>query len=179
MPQLTLYAPDITCDHCVATIQKTVESQAGARYLGGDVAGKRFSVEVERGAVLDLLAAALADEGYPLGEAADTASPVAGDSAAATTHPTYRVTPTDAGAEINYNCPCGCSAGFAYNRAVADQEPESCCCGRTMLAGRNAGDRLRARLEGAGAYEIDIQTVTMPWGQPLEAALAVPAAPAH
>lgn len=180
MPQLTLYAPDITCDHCVATIQKTVESQAGARFLNGDVEGKRFSVEIEGGAVLDVLASALAEEGYPLGEAVDAPSKTGGHGdGGAATHPAYRVTATDDGAEVNYDCPCGCTAGFAYSRAVADQESESCCCGRTMLVGRAAGERLRSRLEGSGAYEFDVQTVTMPWGQPIEAALATPAEPAH
>jgi hypothetical protein len=43
-----------------------------------------------------------------------------------------------------------------------------------MLVGREASRRLRARLNVSAAYEFDIQIVTMPWGQPLEAALATP-----
>ena len=181
MPQVTLYAPDITCDHCIATIQKTVEAQSGAHFLVGDVEARRFSVEVERGAVLDVLASVLANEGYPLGDVIDAPSPPFEQlpGTASATHPDYRLTATEAGADINYECPCGCTAGFAYNRAVVEQEPESCCCGRAMLVGRAAEDRLRAHLHDAGAYKLDVQTITMPWGQPLEAVLASPAEPAH
>jgi hypothetical protein len=181
MPQLTLYAPDITCDHCIATIERTVQACADARFIGGNVEGKRFSVEILRGAVLDDLAIALAAEGYPLGDAVESE----GQPAPARTNvpgghtPAYRVTPSNAGAEINNDCPCGCVAGFAFNRALAEQEPESCCCGRTMLVGRHAVNRLQAHLHGVGHFAFDVQTVTMPWGQPIEAALAIPAEPGH
>jgi copper chaperone CopZ len=183
MPQLTLYAPDISCDHCIATIRRTVEAQPGARFLAGDIEQKRFSVEVDGGAALDALALALAEEGYPLGDAGAEA-PAHGDhdagAASGPTHPEYRVTATAAGADVNYDCPCGCTAGFAYDRAMAEQAPESCCCGRTMLVGRHAGERLLESLHGAGDFQpLDIQTVAMPWGQPLEAALATPAVSSH
>lgn len=180
MPQLTLYAPDITCDHCIATIESTVQAQAGARFLGGNVEARRFSIEVDRGAVLDALSVALAAEGYPLGDAAGPDARDAGHAeGAGSIAPVYRVTSSDAGAEINYDCPCGCVAGFAFNRATAKQEPESCCCGRTMLAGRNASERLQSPVGDAGDFAFDIQTFTMPWGQPVEAALAIPAQPGH
>jgi hypothetical protein len=48
-----------------------------------------------------------------------------------------------------------------------------------MLVGRAASERLRSYLGTAGSYEFDLQTVTMPWGQPLEAALATPSTPEH
>ena len=48
-----------------------------------------------------------------------------------------------------------------------------------MLVGRSAADRLRAHLHDSGQYEFDVQTVAMPWGQPLEAALATPTEPRH
>ncbi len=180
MPQLTLYAPDITCDHCIATIEKAVTAQPGARFITGDIEGRRFSIEVEHGAVLDTLATALAAEGYPLGDAAATASPAASMLTLELrgTRPVYRTTVADFGAEVNYDCPCGCVAGFAFDRSRADQEPESCCCGRTMLVGANAEQRLRAALD-ADAYVFDVQTVTMPWGQPIEVALATPQQPEH
>lgn len=177
--QITLYAPDITCDHCVATIQRVVDGTAGARFLAGDAEAKRFSIEIAGGSVLEAVAAALAAEGYPLGEATDVASGGGARVGAGDAPLEYRVTPTDAGAEINYDCPCGCTAGFALNRAVAAQEPESCCCGRTMLAGRDAEGRLRGQVGDAAAYRFDRQTLTMPWGQPVEVALAIPAEPSH
>lgn len=175
MPQITLYAPDITCDHCIATIERTVHAQDGARFVTGDIESRRFSIEVDRGATLDALAAALAEAGYPLGDATEVRASAAQGNASRPTAPSYRVTPSDTGAEINYDCPCGCTAGFAFNRALASQEPESCCCGRTMLVGHDAADRLRPALQGTGEYTFDIQMVTMPWGQPIETALAIPA----
>ena len=36
MPQITLFAPDVTCDHCIATIQKAVGTVDGATFLEGD-----------------------------------------------------------------------------------------------------------------------------------------------
>ena len=33
MPQITLFAPDVTCDHCIATIQKAVGTVDGATFL--------------------------------------------------------------------------------------------------------------------------------------------------
>lgn len=180
MPQVTLYAPAIHCDHCIETIKRTVNAQAGARFLSGDIEGRRFNVEVDRWDRLDAIGAALAAEEYPLGDAADVVTAAAPAPTAGATHPAYRVTRTDAGADVNYDCPCGCVAGFAFDRARADQAPESCCCGRTLLVGAHAADRLRAALaDPAGYYDPDVQTLTMPWGQPLEAALATPRAAEH
>lgn len=180
MPQVTLYAPAIHCEHCIETIKRTVNAQEGARFLTGDIPGRRFNVEVDRWDRLEAIGAALTAEEYPLGDAADVETPLDAVVATGATHPAYRVKPSDAGAEVNYDCPCSCVAGFAFNRAQADQDPESCCCGRTMLVGRNAADRLRAHLEDpAGYYEVDVQTVTMPWGQPLDVALATPRAAEH
>jgi copper chaperone CopZ len=173
--QLTLSSPEITCEHCIATIERTVNATAGARFLHGSDALKQFSIEVDSGAVLDAVSAALAAEGYPLGEV------VAGATAAsehlhddATWTPAYRVTRTEAGADVNYACPCSCDAGFALDRAKAAQDPESCCCGRQILVGRDAEERLRSALETPGAYRYDVQTLEMPWGQPLPVAIAIP-----
>ncbi len=184
MPQVTLYAPAIHCEHCIETIRRAVNAQAGARFLDGDITGRRFSVEVDRWDRLEAVGAALAAEEYPLGAAEDVETPPAAVPAVGTmagaTHPAYRVKRSDAGAEVNYDCPCSCVAGFAFNRAQTDQEPESCCCGRTMLVGARAADRLRASLaDPAGYFELDVQAVTMPWGQPLDVALATPRAAEH
>lgn len=184
----TLYAPDISCEHCIATIERTTNAVVGARFLGGDIEGRRFDVDVASGAVLDALGAALAAEGYPLGDGASGEVPARGTQAdgvpvialerAAPSGPVaYAVTRTDVGADVNYQCPCGCTAGFALDRAQAEQAPESCCCGRQLLVGARASERLHGAFDGG--YTFDVQTLTMPWGQPLEAALAVPTQPAH
>ena len=173
MPQMTLYSPEITCEHCIATIEKTVGAVPGARFLHGDPDEKRFTVELDSGAVLDALAAALHEEGYPLGEASAVAG-AAQPAAAADWRPEYRVTPTDAGADVNYACPCPCEAGFAFDRSQSEQQPVGCCCGRQMLVGVDVGARLRSMLDAPDAYRLDIQEITMPWGQPMQAALAIP-----
>jgi len=173
MPQLTLYSPEITCEHCITTIESAVGAVPGARFLHGDPDGKLFTVEVESGAVMDAVTAALQEQGYPLGEAA-----AAGGAARPATSddwlPEYRVTRTDTGADVNYACPCSCEAGFAFDRSRAEQQPESCCCGRQLLIGVEAGARLRSGLDAPDGYRLDIQEIAMPWGQPMEAALAIP-----
>ena len=178
MPQLTLYAPAIHCDHCIATIRRTVDALPGARFLDGNWETRSFTIAVDSGSVLDAVSAALSAEEYPLGDADSAAAAVAsadrGGGAAGPTHPSYRVTRTEAGADLNYDCPCGCTAGFAFDRSQAEQTPESCCCGRTMLVGAGAAERLRGSIDAGGYHPIDVQTVTMPWGQPMEAALATP-----
>ena len=178
MLQLTLTSAEISCDHCIATIRETVDAIEGARFLSGDPTSRQFAVEVASGAVLDALSHALAEAGYPLGEAAARApapASMAGlEMAGPTWSPTYRVTKTKVGADVNYACPCSCEAGFALDRAKSEQAPESCCCGRQIMVGADAESRLRTALGTSEAYAFDVQTVTMPWGQPLPVALAIP-----
>lgn len=172
MPQATLFAPDVTCDHCIATIQKTVDAVEGARFISGDPDSKSFSVEVTQGAVLDRLADALAEAGYPLGEAgATTASaslPMAGESTGFT--PAFQVEKSAEGALITYNCPCGSTTEeYTYDRSRPEQAVGS-CCDHHLLIQPGAAERLREQF-GEG-YRITVQTVEMPWGQPIEAAFA-------
>lgn len=182
--QLLLSAPDITCEHCIATIKRTVDAIEGARFVEGDHEARSFAVEVASGALLDAVGAALASEGYPLGDAPTVASAGTGAAEAAGASledwtPEYRVTRTDAGADVNYACPCSCDAGFALDRSHPEQAPESCCCGRQILVGADAEARLVTALEDASAYRIEVQTVAMPWGQPLPVALATPSSGAE
>jgi copper chaperone CopZ len=168
-----LHAPDITCEHCVATIRDAVDGVEGATFISGDPDARSFVVEVTGGAVLDQIASATAAEGYPLGDAPAESAPQ-GAGAAGDWVPEYRVTATDRGADINYACPCGCEAGFALDRSQASQHAEGCCCGRELVvAPADAEARLRAGLDGDG-YRFEVQEVTMPWGQPMQAAIAVP-----
>ena len=86
----------------------------------------------------------------------------------------YTVTPTDAGADVNYQCYCGCDAGFAFKREVADASPEQCCCGNSILVGSDAGARLGRTLEASAAFRLDVRQVQMPWDENVEVALAIP-----
>ena len=200
MPQLTLYAPDITCDHCIATIGKAVATVEGARFIAGDPDAKTFAVEVASGAVLDRVAETLAAEGYPLGDVPPSGAtpapegatmlPMAGGAGGGPAggmegmhhgqrapgfKPQYlKIERTEAGADVTYSCPCGSTTEvFHLDRAQADQAPHS-CCGHHTLVGPNAAARLRARLGRGAGYDIDVQTVKLPWGQTIEVAQAIP-----
>ena len=187
MPQLTLHAPGITCDHCIATIRRATDAVAGARFVARDPDARSFVVDVAAGGTLDALSAALAAEGYPLAKAGSAPAAAGahvsgvgdvsthGDPRAVGWQPAFRVTRTDAGADVNYDCYCGCDAGFALDRAAADQPPEGCCCGNRILVGPDAGARLAGALDDSSGYRMDVTPLTMPWGQPLEVALAIPA----
>lgn len=86
----------------------------------------------------------------------------------------FRLIATDLGANVNYDCYCGCDAGFALDRSVAEQAPASCCCGNLMLVGENARERLREALDDGAAYRLSAQELVMPWAEPAEVALAIP-----
>jgi copper chaperone len=67
MEQITLEAPDISCDHCIMSIEKALSKLDGVRFLSGDLAGKLVILEYDP-AVLELsvIEAAVEDEGYPV-----------------------------------------------------------------------------------------------------------------
>ncbi len=75
---------------------------------------------------------------------------------------------------MNYDCPCSCEAGFAFDRSQSEQTPGSCCCGRRIVVGPDAEARLRSALSDSDTYEFEIQEIAMPWGEPVQAALAIP-----
>jgi copper chaperone CopZ len=172
--QLMLSSPEITCDHCIATIRRTVDGVAGAAWVSGDEAARTFVVEVDSGGVLDALAGALAAEGYPLGAVPSAPAHAAGQKTPDWRPSGYRVERTGAGANVNYDCYCGCDAGFALDRAQEDPAPESCCCGNQILVGRDAASRLPAALDPGARYRVVVDTVSMPWGQAMDVALAIP-----
>ncbi|HUF52225.1 MAG TPA: heavy-metal-associated domain-containing protein [Dehalococcoidia bacterium] len=67
MEQITLEAPDISCDHCIQSIQKAVQALPGARLVSGDPAAKQVIVEYDPAQTpLDKIEAALEEEGYPV-----------------------------------------------------------------------------------------------------------------
>lgn len=173
--QMKLYAPDVTCEHCIASIKDAVNAVEGATFVSGDPDSKSFIAEVASGAILDQLAAATEAEGYPLGEVpSEVGQGHTGEYGASDWLPEYTVTATDKGADVNYTCYCGCDAGFAFDRSQAEQSAEGCCCGnRIMVAPADVEAHMKSGLEER-EYRIDVQEVTAPWGQPLQTALAVP-----
>lgn len=64
--QITLSAPDISCAHCVATVQETVGELAGVEFVTASEDTKLIDVTFDP-AVLDVsrIASALNEAGYP------------------------------------------------------------------------------------------------------------------
>jgi copper chaperone len=66
MAQATLEAPDISCDHCIMTIEKAV-TKLGARFVSGDPESKVVTLEYDPATVsLESIEDALEEEGYPV-----------------------------------------------------------------------------------------------------------------
>lgn len=65
MKTISLTMPNISCHHCLMTIKRESSFVAGVEFVGGDVAGKTATFQVESEAALDALKKALAEAGYP------------------------------------------------------------------------------------------------------------------
>ncbi len=65
--RVTLTAPDISCGHCVATIQKTVGGLTGVASVQANEQTKQVKIEFDPSRVsLAQIEATLDDEGYPV-----------------------------------------------------------------------------------------------------------------
>jgi copper chaperone len=67
MEQITLEAPDISCDHCIMSIEKALSKLHGVRFLSGDPAGKLVLLEYDPTVLeLSMIEVAMEEEGYPV-----------------------------------------------------------------------------------------------------------------
>ena len=67
MTRATLEAPDISCDHCIQSIQKAVTKLPGVEFLSGDPGQKRVEIEYDPAAAsLEAIEKAMEEEGYPV-----------------------------------------------------------------------------------------------------------------
>jgi copper ion binding protein len=67
MTQATLKAPDISCDHCIASIENAVTKLPGVRFVSGDLEGKRVIIDFDPKLVeIGAIEAAMEEEGYPV-----------------------------------------------------------------------------------------------------------------
>lgn len=87
---------------------------------------------------------------------------------------TSRTGDRDTQAHVNYQCPCGCKAGLLYDRHEGAEHLGACCCGRLLWVGEEAESVILEHRRDGVEYEIDLSSVTLPWGQEIAAALAVP-----
>ena len=67
MRELTLTAPDISCDHCIASIRKAVSKLAGVEFVSGDPNRKEVSVRFDQSRIKpEDIEKAMEEEGYPV-----------------------------------------------------------------------------------------------------------------
>lgn len=67
MPEITLKAEDISCDHCIGTIEKAVTKLSGVRFISGDPGSKEVKIEYDSSAVkIEEIQEAMEEEGYPV-----------------------------------------------------------------------------------------------------------------
>ena len=67
MSKVTLEAPGISCDHCIASIRKAVTKLPGVEFLAGDPSSKQVTLEYDPSVVqLEAIEQAMEGEGYPV-----------------------------------------------------------------------------------------------------------------
>ena len=67
MEEVTLIAPDISCNHCIATIREALSRLAGVQFLGGNLQTKQVTIRYDPSVVeLTDIEKAMEEEGYPL-----------------------------------------------------------------------------------------------------------------
>lgn len=64
--RITLYADDISCQHCAMTIKRELAAVSGITHVEVDVASKAVSFEYADDQTLALAKATLDDIGYPV-----------------------------------------------------------------------------------------------------------------
>jgi copper chaperone len=65
--QITLNAPDISCEHCVATVQKAVGALPGVDSVSASADTKNIVIAFDPDKVsVDQIAVVLDEEGYPI-----------------------------------------------------------------------------------------------------------------
>jgi copper chaperone CopZ len=65
METITLSIPNISCNHCVMTIQREAGFVDGADFVSGDVEAKTATFRVASDEALNALKSTLAEAGYP------------------------------------------------------------------------------------------------------------------
>jgi len=65
MKTITLSIPNISCNHCVMTVQREAGFVDGADFVSGDVAAKTATFQVASDEALTALKSMLAEAGYP------------------------------------------------------------------------------------------------------------------
>lgn len=68
MESITLTAPDISCEHCQATIEREIGGMGGVQSVSVDVPSRRVRISFDPSRVSETeIVARLDEEGYPAG----------------------------------------------------------------------------------------------------------------
>ena len=66
MEEVTLTAPDISCDHCIAAIRRALSNLPGVQFLDGNPQTKQVTIRYDPSVVqLTAIERAMEEEGYP------------------------------------------------------------------------------------------------------------------
>ncbi|MBC7224430.1 MAG: heavy-metal-associated domain-containing protein [Anaerolineae bacterium] len=68
MAKITLHVPNISCHHCVMTIQRGLQPVEGVSQVEGDVEAKTVTLEYRDEETLARAKQVLAEIGYPVAE---------------------------------------------------------------------------------------------------------------
>jgi copper chaperone len=64
--EVTLTAPDISCDHCVAAVRRALSNLPGVQFLDGNPQTKQVTIRYDPSVVqLTAIEKAMMEEGYP------------------------------------------------------------------------------------------------------------------
>jgi copper chaperone len=64
--EVTLTAPDISCDHCIAAIRKALSNLPGVQFLDGNPQTKQVTIRYDPSVVqLTAIEKVMEEEGYP------------------------------------------------------------------------------------------------------------------
>ena len=66
METITLDIPNISCHHCIMTVERETGFVKGAEFVSADLDAKQAVVKVKDQATLQNLKATLAEAGYPV-----------------------------------------------------------------------------------------------------------------
>ena len=67
MTEVTLQAEDISCDHCIGTIEKAVTKLSGVRFISGNPDSKEVKIDYDSAVVkIEEIQEAMEEEGYPV-----------------------------------------------------------------------------------------------------------------
>jgi copper chaperone len=65
--EVTLTAPDISCDHCIAAIRRALSRLAGVQFVDGNPQTKQVTIRYDPSMVeLTAIEKVMEEEGYPL-----------------------------------------------------------------------------------------------------------------